>query len=144
MRTVSQQYRSHLVRSEQGQAMVEFALTITVTFVLVFGLIELSRAVYTSSVIQWAAQNGARAAIIQRSQGSNLNTIEAAVNDAVRERLIGLDPDEVVVSPSRWSGSSGNVVQVEVMYPFRFIAPIVSQITGETIEMRSRASMIAY
>lgn len=132
-RTVRNELRSRLVSGEQGQAMVEFALTITVTFLLIFGLIEFSRAVYTSSIIQWAAQNGARAAIIQPTQ--------AAVETAVRERLVGLDPEQVVVSPISWSG---NVVQVQVMYPFRFIAPIVSQITGETIEMRSSASMIAY
>lgn len=132
-RAVNKQFQSRLVGSEQGQAMVEFALTITVTFLLIFGLIELSRAVYTSSIIQWAAQNGARAAIIQPTQG--------VVDAAVRERLIGLDPDAVVVSPI---SRTGNVVQVEVMYPFRFIAPLVSQITGETIEMRSSASMIAY
>jgi hypothetical protein len=120
-------------RSEVGQASVEFALTITMTLLLVFALIDFSRAMYTASIIQWAAQYGARAAIIEPSQ--------EAVELAVRERLVGLDPDAVVVEPISWTG---NVVQVQVRYPFEFVAPVVAQITGESIEMSSSASMIAH
>jgi hypothetical protein len=113
--------------------MVEFALTITLTLVLIFGLIDFSRAIYTASIIQWAAQQGARAAIIDPSQ----DVVEAAV----KERLIGLDTEGVVVPPISWTG---NVVQVQVTYPFEFIFPLVQQITGDGIEMSSSASMIAH
>lgn len=103
------------------------------TLLLIFGMIDFSRAMYTASVLQWAAQAGARAAIIESSQ----EVVEAAVKD----RLVGLDLDAVIVSPLSWSG---NVVQVQVTYPFEFVAPIVAQITGESIEMSSSASMIAH
>jgi hypothetical protein len=103
------------------------------TLLLIFALIDFSRAMYTASILQWAAQNGARAAIIEPSQ--------AAVDQAVKERLIGLDTEIVVVEPISWTG---NVVQVEVSYPFEFVAPIVAQITGGNIEMSSSASMIAH
>lgn len=103
------------------------------TLLLIFALIDFSRAMYTASILQWAAQNGARAAIIEPSQ--------EAVEEAVKERLVGLDPDAVIVSPLSWTG---NVVQVNVTYPFEFVAPIVAQITGESIEMSSSASMIAH
>ena len=130
MRKVQQ---SRLAQSEAGQASIEFTLTITMTLLLIFAMIDFSRAMYTASILQWAAQAGARAAIIESSQ----EVVEAAVKD----RLVGLDPDAVVVSPLSWSG---NVVQVEVTYPFEFVAPIVAQITGDSIEMSSSASMIAH
>jgi Flp pilus assembly protein TadG len=131
--TVKQLQQSRLAQSEAGQASVEFALTITMTLLLIFALIDFSRAMYTASILQWAAQNGARAAIIEPSQ--------AAVEEAVKERLVGLDPDVVSVAPLSWTG---NVVQVQVTYPFKFVAPIVAQITGESIDMSSSASMIAH
>jgi Flp pilus assembly protein TadG len=120
-------------QGESGQATIEFALTISITLLLIFALIDFSRAMYTVSVLQWAAQNGARAAIIEPSQ--------TAVETAVKERLVGLDPDAVVVEPISWTGT---VVQVEIRYPFEFVAPVVAQITGESIEMSSSASMIAH
>jgi Flp pilus assembly protein TadG len=113
--------------------MVEFTLTITLTLLIIFGLIDFSRAIYTASVIQWAAQNGARVAIIDPSQ--------EAVAEAVKERLTLLDPDKVTVA---FASLPENVVQVQVTYPFEFVAPIVAQITGESIEMSSSASMIAH
>jgi hypothetical protein len=61
------------------------------------------------------------------------------VEDAVLERLAGLDPDLVVVSSPSWSA---NPVEVEVTYPFEFVTPIVQGIVGEGIEMSSSASMI--
>lgn len=125
--------QSRLIRSEVGQAMVEFMLTIMMTLLLIFALVDFSRAMYTASIIQWAAQNGARAAIIEPTQ--------EAVDAAVKARLVGLDKDAVVVSPISWTGS---IVQVEVTYPFQFVAPIVAQITGDSMDMSSSASMIAY
>ena len=132
-RTVKKDRRSRLLKSEAGQAAVEFTLTISMTLLLIFALIDFSRAMYTASIIQWAAQSGARAAIIEPTQD--------AVEAAVRERLVGLDPDAVVVDPIQWAG---NVVEVRVTYPFDFVAPIVEKITGDGIEMSSSASMIAH
>lgn len=132
-RTVEKNRQSRLVQSEAGQAAVEFALTISLTLLLIFALIDFSRAIYTASVLQWAAQHGARAAII--------DTTEEYVREAVEERLVGLDLEQVGGPNISWSG---NVVQVEVTYHFEFIAPIVAQITGDNIELSSSASMIAH
>ncbi|HXF63530.1 MAG TPA: TadE family protein, partial [Caldilineaceae bacterium] len=80
---------------EGGQTLVEFALTITVTLMLIFGLIEFARAVYTMSVVQWAAQQGARAGIAVESN------LQATVEAAVEERLIGLDAEKAVIIASQ-------------------------------------------
>jgi Flp pilus assembly protein TadG len=121
--------------------MIEFVLTIMTTLLLIFGLVDFGRAVYTASVLQWAAQYGARAAIIEWSNEKDEAAAQAAAEAAVVERLTGLDTDAVTVEPLVWTG---NVVSVGVSYPFEFIAPIVAQITGESIEMTSSASMVAY
>jgi hypothetical protein len=103
------------------------------TLLLIFALIDFSRAIYTASLLQWAAQDGAREAIIDSSQ--------TAVDTAVKERLVGLDTDTM---PPAVISTTGNIVQVQVGYHFKFIAPIVAQITGDHIEMSASASMIAH
>lgn len=132
-RTVVNEQQSRPAQSEVGQSMVEFALTITFTLMLIFGLIECSRAIYTASVIQWAAQQGARAAIVD----SSYEVVEAAVKD----RLVGLDLDKVVIPSPVWSGSE---VEVEVNYSFEFVVPLIERITGDSIQMHASASMVAY
>jgi Flp pilus assembly protein TadG len=120
-------------QSEAGQAIIEFALTISITLLLIFGMIEFSRAIYTASVIQWAAQQGARAGIVDDSQA----VVEAAVHD----RMVGLDTGKALVTIS---SPNVNIVQVNVAYEFEFVVPIISRITGDTIQMQASASMVAY
>ena len=138
MRKVRQ---SRLAQCEAGQASIEFALTITMTLLLIFALIDFSRAIYTGSILQWAAQDGAREAIVMIDSSASQSEIKEAVEAAVKERLVGLDPDAVEIAPPSWTG---NVVEIQVSYPFKFVVPIVAQITGDGIEMSSSASMIAH
>lgn len=119
--------------NEPGQAMVEFALTITITLLLIFGMIDFSRAIYTASVIQWAAQQGARTGI------ANPPPTNLEIETVVKARLAGLDPDAAVVTPTR----SDNLVTVTVTYEYDFMIPMISRITGESILLSATASMVA-
>lgn len=125
--------QSRLAQNETGQAMVEFALTVSITFLLIFGMIDLSRAIYTASVLQWAAQRGARAAIITPTQ-------EVARAAAI-EKMVGLDTDEVDVI---LTSGSGNTVTVNVSYEFDFIIPMIERITGDKITLKASASMVSH
>src|SRR5262245_58293842 len=97
-RTVRKVRQSRLAQSEAGQASIEFALTITMTLLLIFALIDFSRAIYTASILQWAAQDGAREAIVMIDSSASAEEIKVAVEAAVKERLVGLDHDAVVIA----------------------------------------------
>ena len=56
--------RRLLKRRTHGQALVEFALAAPIFFVLMFGLIELGRAVYYIQVLDSAARDGARYGVV--------------------------------------------------------------------------------
>lgn len=112
-----------------GQAAVEFALTLMTTLLLIFGLIDFGRAVYAAAVVQWAAQEGARAGIIN----------VAEVDDAVLERMVTLDTAEVAIVTSE---PAPNTVAVDVTYRFFFVTPLISSIFGEGLELQSSASMV--
>lgn len=111
---------------EQGQTLVEFALSITITLMLIFGVIDFGRAVYTASVVQWAAQQGARAATVNPDQ----------VQDAVLSRLVALDVNDVSITLS--GPDAENVVTVIVDYRFEFITPFIPG----GVDMQGEASML--
>ncbi len=60
-------------RRSRGQAATEFALIAPLFFVVLFGLIDLTRAVYSYNIISNAAREGAREAILGYNQCSNLS-----------------------------------------------------------------------
>ncbi len=123
-----------MARRERGQAALEFALTSMVTLLLIFGLIDFSRAIYAASVVQWAAQYGARFGV---NNPEDLTGIRAEV----LSRLTGLDTDAADVTVT---APDTNLIQVNVDYDFVFIAPIVAQVVGEGLTLTGSASMVAH
>jgi hypothetical protein len=97
-------------------------------------MIEFSRAIYASSVVKAAAQEGARAGIIDA-------TDTAAITAAVEEKLIGLDLEKVI--EINIEEPDARTVQVEVVYQFEFVVPLIETITGSDIELRGSASMVS-
>jgi hypothetical protein len=57
--------RNH--RAKSGQALIEFALVLPLLFILVMGLFDIGRAVFYYAVINTAAREGTRYAIVQPS-----------------------------------------------------------------------------
>jgi Flp pilus assembly protein TadG len=117
---------------ERGSTMVAPALTLMTLLLLIFGFIEFSRAIYTTSVIQAAAQEGARAGIVNPSL--------AHITNAVESKLVALDTTMATVS--LLPNGDPDVVTVQVEYTFEFVVPIVSNIVGDRLELRSSASMV--
>jgi Flp pilus assembly protein TadG len=69
-----------MTRCPRGQAIVEFALLVPVLILLVFGIVDLGRAVYAMNAVGNAAREGTRTAIVNqtvstiRSQAANQAT----------------------------------------------------------------------
>jgi hypothetical protein len=130
-------------RREHGQTMVEFALALPLFFVLIFGLIDLGRAVYAYNTISNAARVGARAAIVDQTTG----TIQSlAAQEAVG---LGIEPGDVDVHfgnpdtpelPDPACPLLNCVAVVRVPYEFRASFPVINAIVG-TIHMSSTSMM---
>jgi len=63
--------RALLGRSRSGQGMVEFALVVPVLMLMLLGLADVARAVYTYNIISNSAREGAREAILAYNQCQN-------------------------------------------------------------------------
>lgn len=77
--------RLHGREGERSQALIEFALISPVLLLLVFGIIDIGRAVFYYDTIAHAAREGAREAI---GASSPLPT-DASVLTAVQQQLVG-------------------------------------------------------
>lgn len=117
-------------KQEAGQTLIEFALVLMMLLLLTFGMIDLSRAVYTASVLQAAAQAGARAGMVSL----------AGVDAAAKARLVGLDSARVEVTTAMLTSER---LEVQVTYELDLMTPLIAQLVPQgRITLASSASML--
>jgi len=117
-------------REQAGSTLVEFTLILMTLLTLTFGMVDFSRAVYAASVVQAAAQTGARAGIVDLT----------SVTTAVLDKMIGLDLTQVQVAVTQPNADS---VEVQVTYQFEFVTPfLATAIAGGGIDLTGSASML--
>ncbi|MCX6049529.1 MAG: pilus assembly protein [Chloroflexi bacterium] len=127
---VARRLRDHASQAEKGQSLVEFALVLLLLLLLTFGMIDFCRAVYTTSVIQAAAQAGARAGLVSVS----------GVTAAVQGKLTGLDVSKAQITTVMLTSER---IQVKVTYQFEFITPLIADlVTNGRLDLTSSASML--
>jgi Flp pilus assembly protein TadG len=155
---------------ERGGTILEFAIAFVLTFVLIFGMIDFARAMYSFHYLSNAAREGARFASVRgASCDPSVVTPCSAQGDDIQAFVRQITPqgiDKTVVSVNQNTGFlwptnansppicgttrnyPGCVVQVQVSYPFNFIFPVglynsapVSFPAG-TINMSSTYQMI--
>jgi Flp pilus assembly protein TadG len=129
--------RQNPARSEEGGALVEFALTVPILLTFFFGLIEVSMALYMHQVLSECAREGTRYAMVRGStcvngSGTSCTTTAASVNSYVSGLTwpnIGGAP--IIVSTTFPDGneSPGSRVQVYVTYAFPYRVPFIPPTT---------------
>lgn len=115
----------HLIfarRQERGQAVMEFALVGIVFFILVFGMIDVGRAVWNYNTLSEAARAGTRYAIVH---GVNATDPSGPGDDAdiiaeVEKNAPGLNDAAVNVSVNWLDGGNepGHRVEVTAQYDY--------------------------
>jgi Flp pilus assembly protein TadG len=129
---------------ERGQTLVEFALVVMIFLVVLFGILEFSRALWTYNTIVQATRAGARFAVVE---------IPSVTNNAVKNYVVyhnsagtgapvvpGLSTSSVTVTYTRIDPNTGNPVEATTLqdkynsayvqvgitgYTFNFIVPIL-------------------
>jgi Flp pilus assembly protein TadG len=111
---VSHQRRVRGRRNRRGAAVVELAFTAPILFLLVFGMIDVGRAVMVQNLITNAARDGARAAVLD---GATADAIEAHVIEYLNASSVA--GASVAVSPNPITTAGlGDPVSVTVQVPF--------------------------
>lgn len=122
------------LKSEDGQATVEFALTIVFVMFLIVGIIEMSMLLYTYSVVADAAKEGVRYAVVHGNHNSSpsgpgsTSAIDGTVGTGVVKTYAQFsfhDTSTMTVTvtypdtASPPANQSPNRVQVKVTYPYQ-------------------------
>lgn len=117
-------------RSEEAQALVEFALVLPVLLLLIVGLFEVARAVEQENTLAYAAREGTRYAIVHGSSSSSpiaycASCTNASVSDVVQRAAISVN-EAITVTVAYPDGDNrrGSRVSVQATAPF---VPLPSQ-----------------
>jgi Flp pilus assembly protein TadG len=116
---------------EHGQATLEMVVSLTVIFSLVFWLFELCMFTYTCSVLNDAAQEGVRYAIMHGTDSSvcsgpdtvctnqtPYSNVQAVVTAAASASLHNTSAMTVTVSYANSTAATGNPVAVRIAYTY--------------------------
>jgi Flp pilus assembly protein TadG len=125
---------------QRGTALLEFAFTIVIAFVLIFGIIDFGRALYSYHFVSNAAREATRWASVRGALCSSSVTpcpaqpadIQAYVMGIVP---LGIDKGQITVDPQpanpnglqicgTTSNYPGCAIQVNVSYNFNFLFPV--------------------
>jgi hypothetical protein len=122
----------------RAQALAEFALVAPLFFLMLFGIIDFGRYVYYVQILNNAAREGARYAIVHGelgipSTGPPDDPTGAAVKTTVRNYLVGVIDGGALTINATWTSPGGvpapnlrgNLATVQVDYQFRSVIPIV-------------------
>lgn len=126
----------------RGQSLVEFALLLPILLLIAVVLLDLGRGVYYYSVIYNAAREGARYGIV--NYRDTRDDLIAGIISTASELTIGLDPDELTITPNvpAYPIETGDFLQVTAEYNFSVVTPLANLfVDGGIIELSSTSTM---
>jgi Flp pilus assembly protein TadG len=112
-----------------GQSMIEFAFSLVIILVLLVGLIDLGRAIFTYLALRDAAQEGASYASYNPADTTGITARVCNSSNMVNDLCInpGIDTDVTVIG----NACSGNGIEVQVTYNnFTLVTPFLGAIVG--------------
>jgi len=126
-------------QTERGAAMVEFALSFLLFFMVVYAIMEFGRVVACYNILAGATREGARYATVH---GSASGAVASAsdIQNVVRRWSIGLDPNSVMVTTTWAPGNNpGKQVKVQAQYT---VSPFTGLILASGIPLGSNSVMV--
>ncbi len=122
-----------------AQALVEFALAITVFMLLVLGTFDLARAYLAYTVVANAAREASRYGSVHVGEaGWAAAAVQAGTNLAV-----GLDPAALSLTAGTQTIDALPYVTVSGTYQFHSVTPLVGGLLGDPINIRVDTATLA-
>ena len=124
-----------------GHAILEFSLVFMLFLVLVLGLMEFGRALWTQQTIAHAARQAGRYATV-RGAAHKTPATAAQIKQVLANQAIGLNQQQLLANTAvTWTpgNNPGDVVQIQVQYDFQ---PISGSLVISSIPLRSTTRMV--
>ena len=111
-----------MVRSERGQALMEFALVLPILIILLMGIIDFGRVSYIYMNLHLTTQETVRQGGLGKS---DTEIIQFALDHFAAGDSSSL---EISITPGQLSRKSGDYITVALKYPVVYITPFLSNI----------------
>jgi len=117
-------------RSEDGQALVEFAMVAPLLLVMILGLVEFARAWNAQQVLTDTARESLRSSVVANpdfTYDAMLGLVDQALTRAA------LDPALADVTVEGWKAGTGTParIRIDYRYEFGFFGPLIDWATGD-------------
>jgi Flp pilus assembly protein TadG len=131
-------------RSDSAAALVEFAIVLPILLLIVFGIVDFGRALYTVNNLTSAVREGARLASTQISPDPTTGGSKTAVQTAVSSYVVAFGGNAGAPTVTEtFAGAPPNMQSITVQivdYPFQPITPLAGLIGLGTIQMSPSAT----
>lgn len=130
------------LRGDDGSTTVEFSMIGVGFFLMMFGVLELGRMAWTSNVIDYAADEAARYAILH--EGAPPSEVEDFARDTMKSLLVS--PDDASITIQNTSVSGIDFIEVSGSYNFSTVALSMfpSSFSSVTFQFMSRRPVYIY
>ncbi|TFB19616.1 pilus assembly protein [Filobacillus milosensis] len=124
-----------MFRSEKGQSVVEFALVIPLLMIMLVGVFDVGRMMYSYTGLHFTAQETVRL-------GGFGYTDEEITNFAKNHFQTGeSDKLGISISPTESNRVSGEYVTVKLSYPITPFTPFAKQVFGDDIQITADSTI---
>ncbi|WP_078593385.1 TadE/TadG family type IV pilus assembly protein [Evansella clarkii] len=124
-----------MIKNEKGQALAEMALVIPLLLLLLVGIVDLGRVLYTYSSLHFTTQETVRL--------SGFGKTDSEVTQFARNNFSAGDSSQlkVQVSPGAAQRRPGNYVTVRLEYPVKPITPFAGRVFSGPITLRTDSTI---
>jgi Flp pilus assembly protein TadG len=124
-----------LKQRQSGQSLTELALILPLLFILICGIIDFGRLMYTYMNVHLVTQEAVRLA--------GLGDSDTAINRYVTNHIAMVDPGRVniAISPSYSARRSGDYVTVQVSGELQWVTPILSKIVPSPYRVQAKSTI---
>jgi Flp pilus assembly protein TadG len=107
------------VGCRKGSVAIEFALIIPVALMMLFGIVEVGRAMWVRTSLQFVAEEGARYMMVHQ------NAPDAELSAFALGKLVGVDPALVDLSFVRETVDGTDFVTINATFQFQYMASLI-------------------
>lgn len=135
------------MKSEKGQALVEFALSVTALVFLLLGIIDFGRVFYVYLTMDNAGRETARAVSVGKLKDTDINQYKNNIKNyavtSFNKNTGPLNINPLTTSDVTPGGSlsSGQEFELEISYNVTFLTPIIGQIWGDNRPIKNTTTM---
>ncbi len=132
----------HQRKPARGQALLEFALTITILLLLVGGVVDIARMYFAYQVASEAAHEGALYGALRPDEQANITTRVVKSSSITQDAASAGAIDVAITYTGDTCADGANSLEVKVTYRLKLHMPITMAMFGDEIAISAEEKAV--